>query len=1040
MSDETKTRLKNLLKELFQFGNEDLDFGIYKIMNYRRDEIQKFIDKELIEGVGKHLELLSEGERQNLRSRLESLKEKDAVQKYSEAVGGRDENEIKVYEKLRDVKEFLKIKNELDSIKVSTDREREIYNHLINFFSRYYDKGDFISKGRSTRTGRERYAVPYSGEEVLLHWANKDQYYVKTTENFKKYTFRVNELTVNFRIVKVGGESGVTKGKNRYFLLSRPPFGLEDSELNVYLEYRELTEGENRKFGKKAQENINEYIVGKLKKKLKRGVGRALFGEENGKTVLGKHLFRYTHKNTSDYFIHKNLEEFLERELEFYIKNEVLGLKEIGELEKITKTEYEQLRGCFLGAKVVLNIGREIIRFLAQLENFQRKLWEKKKFVIGTHYVITLDKVKEHAGEEFLKRKVVPEILKNKKQLREWKKLFGVTIRKKGDLIAGNGRGGKEWKHLPIDTKHFDEEFKWRMIAALSERSKDLDEILDGVLIKSENWQALNFLLEKYRGKVKCIYIDPPYNSPSTEIIYKNNYKHSSWISLMYDRLQISRNFLQDDGSVAVAIDDHEVSNLKELMRLLFSGELETIVVRSNPAGRSTPKGFSLQHEYVVFSWNNRSGNVAGRLEHLKKQAQRYKETDNIGSFEWVNFRKHGGLRKESPRMCYPIFVSKTRRSWRISKMRWSDERNEWVLLQEPSKNEVVLWPIDGQGQTRRWKWSIDRLLSNKDKVKIDTDRHGDIGIYIKSYMPSAGRTPPTWWDRKEYSATDWGTRTLKDLFGTFGLFDYPKAVDLVKDCLKVGSIGRTDYVVDFFAGSGTTAHAVMKLNKGDGGQRKFILVEIAEYFDTMIIPRIKKVAYSFNWKDGKPQNADGIGVFFKYQYLEQYEDTLENIPPSLEKNKQTSRALTSEFKDYFVEYALDREARDSQTFLNIDGVRDPFNYKLRIIESDQSKVVNVDLMETFNYLLGIHVRGAKRLEIGGRKYVFVSGEVRKRKVVVVWRPLKKIDYAKDKEIIEDTTREFAPDEIYVNGDCAIREGFKQIEGEFKRLLLEGVE
>ena len=139
----------------------------------------------------------------------------------------------------------------------------------------------------------------------------------------------------------------------------------------------------------------------------------------------------------------------------------------------------------------------------------------------------------------------------------------------------------------------------------------------------------------------------------------------------------------------------------------------------------------------------------------------------------------------------------------------------------------------------------------------------------------------------------------IKNLFGDNIFESYPKPVELIKTLLKI-STSKDSLVMDFFSGSGTTAHAVMKLNKEDGGKRKFILVEVADYFDTVMIPRIKKVAYSFNWKEGKPQNMDGIGVFFKYHTLEQYEDALENI--EFEKPQK----MLYEFHDYPVKYMLE--------------------------------------------------------------------------------------------------------------------------------------
>jgi len=250
-----------------------------------------------------------------------------------------------------------------------------------------------------------------------------------------------------------------------------------------------------------------------------------------------------------------------------------------------------------------------------------------------------------------------------------------------------------------------------------------------------------------------------------------------------------------------------------------------------------------------------------------------------------------------------------------------------------------------------------------------------------------------------------------------------------------------TSLILDFFAGSGTTAHAVMKLNKEDGGKRKFILIEMAEYFNTVIIPRIKKVAYSFKWKEGKPQDADGIGIFFKYHTLEQYEDALENIVFQNHKqnNTQNQQKLLLDLPDYFVKYMLHWETKESKTFLKIDDLKNPFNYKLKIIENYQQKAVTVDLVETFNYLLGLHIKSYKVIHKHGRIYVFVFGEKDGKKIAIVWRSLENIDFKKDKDVIKNTIKDFNPDEIYINGDATL-ENFRPIEPLFKSLMFENIQ
>jgi len=240
------------------------------------------------------------------------------------------------------------------------------------------------------------------------------------------------------------------------------------------------------------------------------------------------------------------------------------------------------------------------------------------------------------------------------------------------------------------------------------------------------------------------------------------------------------------------------------------------------------------------------------------------------------------------------------------------------------------------------------------------------------------------------------------------------------------------DLILDFFLGSGTTTAVARKL------RRKWIGVEMGEHFYTVVLPRMKKVLFYdksgiSKEKDVKERyNPKTAGGFFKYHTIEQYEDALENI--EFEKPQKTLYELT----DYFVKYMLEWETKNSKTFLNLDEMKDPFNYKLKIIENYQQKIVNVDLVETFNYLIGLNASGYEVLQENGRKYVFVFGEKEGKRVAIVWRSIKDIDFEKDKEVIEAKLKEFEPDEIYINGEALVK-GFRHIEPLFKSLMFEEV-
>jgi len=1019
--NELKEKLKAKLRKIFQFESEDLDFGIYRIMNYKRKEIEEFIEKELIGEIRRQLELVGEEEISKIKEEFEKVK-----QKIKEALGESAFENGELKEEFKNTplgKEYYEKKKQLEGIKISEDMERGIYNHLINFFSRYYDKGDFISKRRYGKN--EKYAVPYNGEEVLLYWANKDQYYIKTTEYFRKYTFKVKGLTVNFRVVEAEEEKGNNKAPEKEFFVFNEKifdFAKEKRELDIYFEYRGLTEEEEEKYkhGQSAsQDKINEEIVKILEEKIPQGsLARLIFEKDpnskNEKTYIENHLYKYTRRNTTDYFIHKDLKGFLERELDFYIKNEFLNLEDLKVLEE--SGYFDKLRLYLIGVRAFRNIALKIIEFLAQIENFQKKLWEKKKFVIDTHYVITLDKIKEYAEEEFLES-ILDKILSNGKQLEEWKELFGIEVKSKNDLIENNTLNGKEWKKLPIDTKYFDEEFKWKLLVALS-KNNDLDEILDGVLIKSENWQALNLLLNKYYEKVKTIYIDPPYNTGSDEFLYKDNYQHSSWLTMMENRLRLARELMKEDGVIFVSIDDNEQMHLKILLELTFgpSSVLKTIPVIMNLKGNQDEFGFAGTHEYVQIAMKEKDLVRFGEFSIDEEILDEW-QVDEYGYYKiGANLKATGrnAPREKRPNLFFPIYVTPTGE----------------INLGRKSPDDIKLLPIT-DGKEMSWRWSKEKI--QREKHNLIVIRSGDVINIYKKQRPKIGdlptKKPKSVLYKPEYSSGN-GTIQIKHLFGG-KVYTDPKPIELIADYCVIGG-DLNSIILDFFAGSGTTAHAVMKLNQEDGGKRKFILVEIADYFDTVIIPRIKKVAYSFNWKEGGPQDTDGIGVFFKYHTSEQYEDALENI--EFEQPQKTIYELT----DYFVKYMLEWETKGSKTFLNIDEMKDPFNYKLKIIENYQQKIVNVDLVETFNYLIGLNVGRYEVLQGNGRKYVFVFGDKDGKRIAVVWRSIKDIDFEKDREVIEGKLKEFEPDEIYINGEALVK-GFGHIEPLFKSLMFEEV-
>ena len=964
-------KLKTLLMELFQLDQPDLDFGLYRVMHAKSAEISQFLDKDLLPQVQASFAQYKTADRSEIE------KELTKVIAGIDAAGMNPDDSPRVRDLLVRLKE--------DSVDIAS-LESEVYDHLHSFFRRYYSDGDFLAK-RVYKPGV--YAIPYEGEEVTLHWANKDQYYIKTSEYLRDFAFRLrpdaekNPMRVHFRLVDAAeGEHGNVKapeGKDRLFVLAAAGISGRDflveeegepgKELVLRFEYRPATLADwpldlrAAKNKPPTQKELIALAVGgvsavadtSLTAWLAELLRPAPTEKEPNRTVLQKQLQRYTARNTFDYFIHKDLGGFLRRELDFYIKNEVMHLDDV---ESETAPRVEQYLSKI---KVIRRIAGKIIDFLAQLEDFQKKLWLKKKFVVETSYCITVGSIPEAFYSE---------IVMNEGQREEWVELFAIDqivgdMNTPGYACPLTSEFLRAHPTLVLNTRHFDDRF----IEALLAANGNMTELMDGVLFHSENFQALRLLQHRSEGLFDCVYIDPPYNTDASPIAYKNGYQRSSWIAFMADRMEVDLRLRATSSIRCVAIDDFQYPDLMEVMETM-SGEVHhaTVPVRSKPQGRPTTSGFSSNHEYAVF-WGAADATI-GRLRRVGSKAQRYPFNDDHGVYAWANLRKSGtdSDRDDRRRSFYPIFVKGD--VVRVPSMYWVDADEEWVAREQVTEDESEILPIDEDGKEKVWTCSPERATLELSDIRIDRAEGGHIEI-LKKYRPNQdGALPGTWWDDSSYSASESGTKVLKDMFGRKP-FDFPKSYRLVRDCLQVSGLSTNGTALDYFAGSGTTGHAIISLNREDGGARKFTLVEMGDYFETTLLPRIKKATFTPEWRGGKPkrlatkEEAERSPRIVKVLRLESYEDALNNLESRrTDKQQMLLSAPEAQGEDglkeqYMLRYMLDVETRGSQSLLNVGAFTDPTAYKLKVKRpgSDENREVNVDLLETFNWLIGLTVR-----------------------------------------------------------------------------------
>ena len=1000
-----QSKFQQLLRELFQFDSADLDFGIYRIMNHKREVIKRFISADLPQAIAEELERGALAEQSRATQALAAARRKafDALGDDALDAGG------DLAAKYRDTKagrEYLAAQTQAAGARDRQALEAAIYNHLYTFFSRYYQDGDFISKRRYSK--RERYAIPYNGEEVTLYWANHDQYYIKTAEYFTDYTFTApNGVTVHFKIQATDVEQNNVKGDKRFFL-PRPSATLRagmdgiswdeaTGELVIPFEYRPLTGQEAITYGKrKQQDKIIAQALETIPRRLT-NAPRALaaLSAERRKTAEGEpvsylehHLRRYTRRNTSDFFIHKGLLGFLSRELGFYLKNEVLNL------EEMEAAGEDRAEGWFQLLRLIKRVGKRIIVFLAQIENLQKMLWEKRKFITETFYCITVGNIDAA---------FYPEIAACEAQWDEWRALYHIDDQPKDRLTFP-----RAYPTLVLDTRHFDRDFVERLLASFD----DLDEMTDGLLVHSENWQALNLLREKYREGVKCVFIDPPYNTGTDGFAYKDSYQHSSWLALMNDRISAGRVYLQGTGMLFCCIDEIELHRLRGLLGELFSdnrfvGNL-TWIATTQPDNIGKAR-FNLQKnvEYVLTFANCPRPLLPPFFLRESGNKRRYPHRGRFGPcrFEIIERSFEGAYAR--PTMQFEILGRKPR------------EGKQWQIGEETARQ------LEAAGKLEIVDGIVKRAVYPEDEADVD------VGLI------------PFWAHLKDVDTSQKGKAELTSIVGRGHGFDTVKPVSLPVSILRHLDEGGGVFL-DYFAGSGTTGHAVINLNREDGGRRRFILVEMANYFDTVLLPRIKKVAFSPEWKNGQPRRtatAEEAGRgprLIKIIRIESYEDALNNIQFDDASGQQALK-----FDDYLLQYMLKWETRHSETLLNVDKLSRPFSYQLHIHRDGETRAQPVDLPETFNYLLGLHVQTRQVYDDDGRQYLVYRGVTRGgRQTAVIWRETEgwqKENYERDRQFVAEQGLTESADEVYVNGDALIP-GARALEGLFKARMFAEVE
>lgn len=741
-------------------------------------------------------------------------------------------------------KVFTHLKKDVDTALTPFPKfKEEFFDKLYTFFNRYFSESGSVYF-TYTPLHQNVYEKVYTDDkDIILFWKTHMLYYVKTDRIFKNLQVEVNGIKFFFDVSKLEHKKANEKRNIVYEVKqvrnSNPVFNVYYSEKGRITKLDEIMKTLRSKNIK-----INEDIL------------------ENAFRVFKK-------QSEVDYFINKNAKDFLQEQFNIWLYQYVFS----GESEW-TEERIKQLQA-------LREIAFKIIDFISQFEDELIKIWIKPKFVLNSNYVITLDRI----GEK--KIELVKRILKHKNfnlQVKEWKDLGIVngnltTTKFLNNTLLGT-KLNKERQYLPIDTKYFKD-----MELEILSLFDPLDESLDGWLIKSENYQALNTILPKFKEKVQAIYIDPPFNrEQDADYYYSVKYKDATWVTILENRLQLAKDILKETGSIFVRCDYNGNMFVRLLLDEIFGQD-------------------SFGNEIVV-----------NRFKRQLKELTRF-NVANESLFYYARSEK-------------ALFNSVFRR--RRCTFCGKEAEPQWRPMSSPGLRFPPERTIEGKKylppKGRHWTFTQKRILEMEEEGRIRINSgmsYVDIeGNKVKG-LPEYLQTEDTpidsnWTDLKGYA------------FGS--TFPTENAEELIDRTLRVSSNER-DLIMDFFLGSGTTTAVAQKI------RRRWIGVEMGEHFDTVALPRMKRVLAG--QKSGISQEAGwNGGGFFKYFELEQYEDTLRKV------HYEDSGLFDNPYEDPYSQYVFMRDPKMLEA-LEID-------YKNNKVKVDLSKIYkDIDIPETLSNLLG---------------------------------------------------------------------------------------
>ena len=664
-----------------------------------------------------------------------------------------------------------------------TPFREEMFDKLCAFFGRYFCESGSVYFRHIPAFYPARERVYADGRDMELTWKTRGLYYVKS------------DYLIQSMPVRVGDETNV---RRFYFDATKVEHKKNNERRDFVFTYTKLrkNEGENEAviavaFSQKGTKTKDDEVLKEMR--------NDSFDCDEKEWANACAIFR--RQTEADFFIHKNAGAFLREQFDMWMYQYIFR-----EESSFGEERMCQLRG-------LREIAEKIIAFIGQFEDELARVWQKPKFARGGGYVITVNKLTPEVLQKAAKHAGA------KEQMQEWLDLGLIDDKFK---FIGAGKSNKRF--LPLDTKYFK-----GMEEEILECLGDLDVALDGEMVKSDNWQALNTLRRKYEGRVKCIYIDPPFNlDGSDQFNYRTNYKDANWATMLENRLSLAHDFLAKDGAIFVRCDYHGDHIIRFLM------------------------------DYVFGHANLKNPIVIKRGKQTLGQRTMYASATDVLYFYC----------KDKNEFVFNPF-KRPRYKWEAkgSNLMMTGEGNPEDKAYEfrlPSGEKAILVPPPN----RRWKFNHEVMdkMQSKGIIYFAKSRYGeDSGVkkIVDGKEVPVDIVPSFKFDQEKTVNSNW-----TDISGYSPDWNFDTENDERVVQRSVITSGQDGIVLDFFAGSGTTQAVAQKLG------RKWLGIEMGEHFDTVIIPRLKKVLAGH--KSGISQEIEykGGGAF-AYYALEQYEETL---------------------------------------------------------------------------------------------------------------------------------------------------------------------